>query len=176
MTEAKKAEEIEALIAEFQSSGMRELHIRCEGFELYLSSDRDAPGIDATGGAAVSAPVQVAVARSGAPRAAAPAPAPATAHGHAPAPPAMSPDDVPDGAVLVRAPYMGTFYRAPKPGAPVYVDLGTRVGADTEMCLVEVMKLFTAVRAGVAGHVHAILATDGQMVAADQPLFVVVPG
>lgn len=170
MTEAKKAEEIEALIAEFQSSGMRELHIRCEGFELYLSSDRDAPGIDATGGAAVSAPVQVAVARSEVPR------APAPAHGHAAAPPALSLDDVPDGAVLVRAPYMGTFYRAPKPGAPVYVDLGARVGADTEMCLVEVMKLFTAVRAGVAGHVHAILATDGQMVAADQPLFVVVPG
>ena len=153
---------------------MRELHVRCDGFELYLSSDPDAPGIDARGAAA--APVATAVVRSGAPHGAAPASPSASAHGHAPALPAMSLDDVPDGAVLVRAPYMGTFYRAPKPGAPVYVDLGTRVGADTEMCLVEVMKLFTAVRAGVAGHVHAILATDGQMVAADQPLFVVVPG
>ena len=37
MTEVKKADEIEALIAEFQSSGMRELHVRCDGFELYLS-------------------------------------------------------------------------------------------------------------------------------------------
>lgn len=173
MTEVKRPEEIEVLIAEFQNSGMRELHVRCDGFELYLSTDPNAPGIDVPAVATVAAPVRVA-APAAAPGASATTQTPAPAHGHV-QPPAASLDDVPDGAVLVRAPYMGTFYRAPKPGAPVYVDLGSRVGADTEMCLVEVMKLFTAVRAGVAGHVHAILATDGQMVAADQPLFAVVP-
>jgi acetyl-CoA carboxylase biotin carboxyl carrier protein len=83
--------------------------------------------------------------------------------------------DLPEGAVVVRAPYMGTFYRAPKPGAPAYVELGSEVTADTELCLVEVMKLFTAVRSPVAGRVHAILATDGQMVEANQPIFAVLP-
>lgn len=171
MTDAKRADEVEALIVEFQNSGMRELHVRCDGFELYLSKDANAAGVDAVVQTTAAPP----------PGAAAPprptaAPAKAAGHGAAAPAPAVLPADLPDGAVIVRAPYMGTFYRAPKPGAPVYVEVGTKVGVDTELCLVEVMKLFTAVRAGMAGHVHAILATDGQMVAADQPLFVVVPG
>lgn len=170
MTDAKRAEEVEALIVEFQNSGMRELHVRCEGFELYLSQDPNAAGVDAVVQATAAAPSAPA-ARSGAPA----APAPASRGHGAPPPAAVVPDDLPDGAVLVRAPYMGTFYRAPKPGAPVYVEVGAKVGVDTELCLVEVMKLFTAVRAGLAGHLHAILANDGQMVAADQPLFIVVP-
>ncbi len=60
------------------------------------------------------------------------------------APVAQRVDQAPDGVIVVRAPYMGTFYRAPKPGAPVYVEVGSQVTTDTELCLVEVMKLFTA--------------------------------
>jgi acetyl-CoA carboxylase biotin carboxyl carrier protein len=160
----KSLQDIEALIADFQASGMRELHVRAGDVEIYLSTDAAAPGLGAK-----AEVVQIA---ASAPAAAAPAaPLPAAP---APVTPA-SPSGLPDNAVIVRAPYLGTFYRAPKPGSPVYVDVGSIVTAETEMCLVEVMKLFTAVRADVAGTVHAILATDGAMVEADQPLFAVIP-
>ncbi|MFA7594872.1 MAG: biotin/lipoyl-containing protein [Novosphingobium sp.] len=160
--------DIERLIAEFEASGLRELHARRGDFEIYLSNDPDAPGLD--GAPSASAPV--ASGRQAAAKApAASAPAPASPAVAAPAPEAS----FPDGAVVVRAPYLGTFYRAPKPGAPAYVEVGQQVAQDSEMCLVEVMKLFTAVRASCSGTVHAVLANDGDMVAADQPLFVVIP-
>lgn len=167
-TEAAALADIEALIADFQASGMRELHVRSGDFEIYLSTDASAPGL---GAQAVAVRVEPIAAAAAAPAAAAPAPttAPTVAS-------AAAPSSLPDNAVIVRAPYLGTFYRAPKPGSPVYVDVGSIVTADTEMCLVEVMKLFTAVRAGLSGTVHAILATDGAMVEADQPLFAVIPG
>ena len=57
--------------------------------------------------------------------------------------------------VAVRAPNLGTFYRAPKPGAAPYVSVGQKVDAETEVCLIEVMKLFTYVLAGVSGHCAA---------------------
>lgn len=158
--------DIEQLIAEFEASGLRELHARRGDFEIYLSSDADVPGLD--GAPAASAPV----ARGRQPAANVPAePAPASPAAVAPAPEAS----FPEGAVVIRAPYLGTFYRSPKPGAPAYVEVGQQVAQDSDMCLVEVMKLFTAVRASCSGTVHAVLANDGDMVAADQPLFVVIP-
>ena len=81
----------------------------------------------------------------------------------------------PEGAIVIVAPYLGTFYRSPKPGSSAFVEIGQRVAADTELCLVEVMKLFTSVRAGSDGIVHAVLATDGQLVEADQPIIVLMP-
>ena len=163
----KKPDDIEALIADFQRSGMHELHVRAADFEIYLSADPAAPGLDA----------QVAVTQTAAPvsNPKAGSPTPAAAAPNAPPGAAAPLSDAPPGAIIVSAPYLGTFYRAPKPGSPVYVELGSVVTAESELCLVEVMKLFTAVRADVAGTVHAILATDGQMVAADQPLFIIVP-
>ncbi|PKP99641.1 MAG: acetyl-CoA carboxylase, biotin carboxyl carrier protein, partial [Alphaproteobacteria bacterium HGW-Alphaproteobacteria-13] len=82
----------------------------------------------------------------------------------------------PEGAQIVRAPYLGTFYRAPKPGSAPYVEVGSRVTSESELCLVEVMKLFTTVRAADDGIVHAVLADDGALVEADQALFVIVKG
>ncbi len=82
---------------------------------------------------------------------------------------------IPDGVGVVRAPNLGTFYRAPKPGAPPYVAVGQKVEAATEVCLIEVMKLFTSVCAGVAGTVREVLAEDAQLVEFDQPLFLIEP-
>ncbi|MGV1684904.1 acetyl-CoA carboxylase biotin carboxyl carrier protein [Sphingopyxis sp. NJF-3] len=163
MSAKDQSADIEQLIAEFEKSGLRELHVIRDGFEIYLSTDPDTGGI----GAQVTpvAPPAVAVAAA----AAAPA-APPAAEGLASAPAG----DWPADAVVVAAPYLGTFYRAPKPGADPYVEAGDPVTAETEICLVEVMKLFTSVRAGCDGHVHAILAADGALVEADQPLFVIV--
>jgi acetyl-CoA carboxylase biotin carboxyl carrier protein len=55
------------------------------------------------------------------------------------------------GVVAVRAPLPGTFYRAPRPGAAPFVEVGSRVGADTVIGIVETMKLMNSVPAGVAG-------------------------
>jgi acetyl-CoA carboxylase biotin carboxyl carrier protein len=81
---------------------------------------------------------------------------------------------LPADAIIVRAPNLGTFYRAPKPGADDYVRIGSDVAKGQEICLIEVMKLFTAVRSEQAGRVHAVLAEDGAMVEAGQPLFALV--
>ena len=82
---------------------------------------------------------------------------------------------VPDHWVAVRAPNLGTFYRAPKPGAAPYVSVGQTVDADAEVCLIEVMKLFTSVLAGVAGTVRKVLVEDAELVEYDQPLFLIEP-
>ncbi len=58
--------------------------------------------------------------------------------------------------VAVRAPLPGTFYRAPRPGAAPFVEVGSRVGADTVVGIVETMKLFNSVTAGAAGTVAEI--------------------
>lgn len=166
MTGKSELDDLERLLAEFEASDLTELHVRQDGMEIFLSRDANAQGPGTTSVSVASAPVAPA-ARSGKKAAASAAPAPAAA--------SAAPSDLPDGAVIVRAPYLGTFYRAPKPGAPSYVEIGQDVSDETEMCLVEVMKLFTAVRAGCSGKVHSVLVEDGAMVAADQPLFAVIP-
>jgi biotin carboxyl carrier protein len=84
-------------------------------------------------------------------------------------------ETMPDGLVAIRAPNLGTFYRAPKPGAAPYVELGQIVEADTEVCLIEVMKLFTPVKAGLSGRIVKICVEDGKMVEYDAPLFFIEP-
>jgi acetyl-CoA carboxylase biotin carboxyl carrier protein len=62
------------------------------------------------------------------------------------------------------APLLGTFYRAPKPGAPPFVEVGAQVSEDTIVGIIEVMKLMNTVRAGMRGTVTEILAADGALV------------
>src|ERR1700722_6605004 len=64
--------------------------------------------------------------------------------------------------VAVRAPLPGTFYRAPRPGAAPFVEVGSRVGADTVVGIVETMKLFTSVTAGTAGTGAGICLGNGE--------------
>lgn len=70
----------------------------------------------------------------------------------------------------VLAPNLGTFYRSPKPGSPAFVEVGQQIAVGTEVCLIEVMKLFTSVRAEIAGTVRHIAAEDAQLVESGQPL------
>jgi acetyl-CoA carboxylase biotin carboxyl carrier protein len=65
---------------------------------------------------------------------------------------------------MVTAPLLGTFYRAPRPGAPPFVEIGSEVEPDTVIGILEVMKLMTTVRAGAHGRVAQILAGDGALV------------
>ena len=67
--------------------------------------------------------------------------------------------------VAVRAPLPGTFYRAPRPGAEPFVQVGSRVGADTVVGIVETMKLMNSVTAGAAGVVAEICVGNGEFAA-----------
>jgi acetyl-CoA carboxylase biotin carboxyl carrier protein len=63
----------------------------------------------------------------------------------------------------VASPLLGTFYRAPKPGAPPFVEIGAQVEEETVVAIIEVMKLMNTVRAGVRGTVTEILVADGAL-------------
>lgn len=106
----------------------------------------------------------------------APRPVPTTAMAASPAPASRAEEPFPEGAVVVRAPMLGTFYRAPAPGERPFVEVGSKVAPDDTLCLVEVMKLFNSIKAGVAGRVVGILAENATMVEHGQPLMVIVPG
>ena len=99
---------------------------------------------------------------------AAPGPAPSVAQ----SPAAISADPAADPAALqhIRAPLLGTFYRAPKPGAPPFVEVGSLVEEDTIIGILEVMKLMNTIRAGLRGEVTQILARDGTLVEYGEPL------
>jgi acetyl-CoA carboxylase biotin carboxyl carrier protein len=63
----------------------------------------------------------------------------------------------------VTSPLLGTFYRAPKPGAPPFVEVGAQVEEETVVAIIEVMKLMNTVRAGVRGTVTEIMVSDGAL-------------
>ena len=87
-----------------------------------------------------------------------------------------NPDPAPSShLVAVRAPLLGTFYRAPKPAAAPFVEVGASVEADTIVGIIEVMKLMNTVRAGVRGAVREIRARDGALVEYGETLLLVDP-
>lgn len=157
-------EAIAALMEDFQRSGLRELHVRLNDVEIYLSSDAGATGLDGLG-VQTTIPTGAALATPSAAQPVQPAAKPTATSASA---------ALPANATIISAPYLGTFYRSPKPGSAAYVEIGSRVSPETELCLVEVMKLFTSVQAECTGTVHRVLANDGDIVQADQPLFVIV--
>jgi acetyl-CoA carboxylase biotin carboxyl carrier protein len=88
------------------------------------------------------------------------------------APPAPQ-DNTPSGH-LVRSPMVGTFYRAPTPGAASFVEVGQKVKAGDVLCIVEAMKMMNQIEADKSGTIDAILVEDGEPVEFDQPLFSIV--
>jgi acetyl-CoA carboxylase biotin carboxyl carrier protein len=82
---------------------------------------------------------------------------------------------VPAGMIAIRAPLVGTFYRAPAPHSPPFVDVGATVTADDTVCLIEVMKLFNTIKAGVSGRVVSIHAENAATVRRDDVLVIIAP-
>jgi oxaloacetate decarboxylase (Na+ extruding) subunit alpha len=80
-----------------------------------------------------------------------------------------------DGLVRVESPMVGTFYRAPQPGAPPFVDVGDVVAQGQTLCLIEAMKLFNELKAEVEGVVRDVLVENGQPVEFGQALFELEP-
>ncbi|MGZ4188184.1 MAG: acetyl-CoA carboxylase biotin carboxyl carrier protein [Solirubrobacteraceae bacterium] len=81
-----------------------------------------------------------------------------------------------DGAQTIDSPMLGTFYRAERPGAEPFVDVGTEVEPDTIVCIIEVMKMMNSVAAGVAGTIAEVCSENAALVEYGQPLFRVTPG
>lgn len=80
-----------------------------------------------------------------------------------------------ENAVLIKSPMVGTFYSRPKPTAAPYVKVGDVIQPDTVVCLVEAMKTFNELPAGVSGKVVAVLVKDEEPIDVNRPLFKVVP-
>ncbi len=103
----------------------------------------------------------------------APAPAAPVAPGGEPEPPPVAPRD--DWLVRVESPMVGTFYRAPAPGAAAFVEEGDPVAAGQTLCILEAMKLMNEVKAEVEAVVRAIHVGDAQPVEYGQLLFELEP-
>ena len=79
---------------------------------------------------------------------------------------------VPEGHI-VRSPMVGTFYRAPAPGAKNFVEVGQSVNAGDTLCIIEAMKLLNEIESDQGGVIKAILVENGQPVEYGEPLFVI---
>jgi acetyl-CoA carboxylase biotin carboxyl carrier protein len=152
-------EDVQRLIKLLDSSQFDELNLEAEGIKLSLRRN-GAPSTVPTpvGSTPAAAPPRVA------PPAPAAAPAPMTA--------AVSTDST---LLEIRAPMLGTFYGAPKPGAEPFVAIGGRVSTDSAVGIIEVMKLMNSISARVEGVLVEVLVRDGDLVEFEQVLMRVRP-
>jgi acetyl-CoA carboxylase biotin carboxyl carrier protein len=91
-------------------------------------------------------------------------------------PPAATEEEVADDdSVTVTSPMVGTFYRAPSPDSPSFVQIGGEVQPETVVCILEAMKVMNEIKAGCQGKIAEILVENAQAVEFSQPLFKVTP-
>jgi len=146
--------EIKDLIKVFNNSGLSKLKVEDGDFGLTLEKGGSAP-------AASAAPVQ---------QAAAPAVSAAPA---ASAPAESAEKAIPDNAVYITSPMVGTFYRSPSPDSPPFVKKGDTVKKGQPLCILEAMKIMNELEAEFDCKILDILVEDGQPVEYDMPLFLV---
>ncbi len=149
---------VKKLIELLEESNIDEIEIK-EGEESVRISRNAAPSM-APAPATYAAPVP-------------PPPAPPVAPAAAPAPVAAAPEPAVSGHA-VNSPMVGTFYRAPAPGSPNFVEVGQTVKVGDVLCIVEAMKMMNQIEADKAGTIEAILVENGEPVEFDQPLFAIV--
>lgn len=145
---------LKTLIDLVSESGVAELEIT-EGDDHVKIVNR----VGAAPAAAVAAPAPVIAAAAAPVEVAAPTPAPTLA-------PA-------EETRTVNSPMVGTFYRAPSPGAKPFADVGQRVKAGDTVCIIEAMKLLNEIESEYDGVIKEILVENGQPVEFGQPLFVI---
>jgi acetyl-CoA carboxylase biotin carboxyl carrier protein len=101
------------------------------------------------------------------------------AYGQATGPSAGSGGAAPEPAAAepkghqLKSPMVGTFYRAPSPGAPPFVEIGQAVTKGQTLCIIEAMKLLNEIESDISGSIKAILVENGQPVEYGQPLFLI---
>ena len=84
-------------------------------------------------------------------------------------------EEIEEGLVAIKASMISIFYRKPSPDDPPFVEVGSEVEEDTVVCLLEVMKCFRSINAGVKGRIEKICAETGQLVEVGEVLFLVRP-
>ena len=94
---------------------------------------------------------------------------PASADSQPTAEPVVIPEPAARG-IAILSPMVGTFYRAPSPSSPPFVEVGQTVAKGDVVCIVEAMKMMNQIEADHSGVVEAILVEDGEPVEFDQPL------
>jgi acetyl-CoA carboxylase biotin carboxyl carrier protein len=149
--------EIKRLIRIVEESGIDELEVTRWGRSVRIVK-RPTNGAEPPSGGAVIV---------NSTRSPAPAAAPLSAETSAAEPESASRP----GIEVVRAPMVGTFYRAPSPEAPSYVEVGDRVRKGQTLCILEAMKLMNEIEAESEGLVRAVLAENGEPIEYGQPLF-----
>ncbi len=90
--------------------------------------------------------------------------------------PTGEPPEVDPSTTAIKSPMVGTFYRAPSPDSPPFVQVGSLVQPDTVVCILEAMKVMNEIKAGVHGKISEILVENSTPVEFGQPMFYVVPG
>ena len=154
---------IERLISAFDDSGVDSLEIERGGTRVRLAK---------------TPPQSAAPVANAAPAAAAPviAAAPPAVSAPEAAPAAEAPAAAPASNLIdVTSPMVGTFYRAPAPDAPSYVDVGSKVSPGDTLCIIEAMKLMNELECEVSGTIAEICVENAQPVEFGQVLFRVDP-
>ncbi|HET8894147.1 MAG TPA: acetyl-CoA carboxylase biotin carboxyl carrier protein [Gaiellaceae bacterium] len=141
----ERAERIRELVRIVQDTGIGEITVEESGMRVSVRSTTDVP--EAVAGAAPLARPE----------------------------PSATPSVRSDGVVSVASPMVGTFYRAPQPGAPAFVEEGDVVSPGQTLCILEAMKLMNEVKAELEAVVRRIHVENGQPVEFGQPLFDLEP-
>ncbi|WP_269540406.1 acetyl-CoA carboxylase biotin carboxyl carrier protein [Cerasicoccus fimbriatus] len=144
--------EIKQIVELMKRSDLTDFEIEEKDLKLRISRNS---------GVVVSAPAPAPIAAAPAPVAAAPADSQA---------PAAAPKDEP-GVTIIKSPMVGTFYRSPNPDSKPFADVGTKVKADSVVCIIEAMKVMNEINAELSGTIVDILVENGQAVEYGQPLF-----
>jgi acetyl-CoA carboxylase biotin carboxyl carrier protein len=146
-----------------------EFELEQDGVKLRVCRSTPAPAPPTP----ISAPSVAAGAPVTAPPAAAEAAPAAATDG---APPPKEDEAASDGSAEVPSPIVGTFYRAPDPNSPPFVNVGDHVQVGQVLCIVEAMKLMNEIEAEVAGEIVKIHPENGQPVQYGDSLFTIRPG
>ncbi len=165
--------EIRDLLRIVSESGLDEVEVEQGGLRIVVRRNAPAMFVQPQFAAAPYAPpAPLPPAPPSAPAPPAPASAPPPeAFADVPAAPAAPPASA--TGTVVKAPIVGTFYRAGSPKADPFVDVGTQVAKGDVLCIIEAMKLMNEIEAEVGGTVRQILVQNAQAVEFDQPLFVI---
>jgi acetyl-CoA carboxylase biotin carboxyl carrier protein len=158
--------QITLLVETLEQSTFDFLQLELGDLKVTIGKGSAPPGLNASAAVAVAppAPAQAPVAVAGPAKSPAQTPAPAAPSQPAPSAAQAGSAAAEDGTVAVVSPMLGRFYAKPEPGAAPFVSVGSEVTADSTVALIEVMKVFTAVRAGVRGIVTEICVQDEQLV------------
>jgi len=158
---AIERDDLKEILATVATAGFEEFSLEIGDMKIRLTKQGGAAAVSPERGPAVAE-----------------APAPSTeslVRQSDPVAPRSVPLESQDGLVAVTAPLLGTFYRAPAPDAPPFVEVGSLVEPDDTVCIIEVMKLMNNVRAGRRGRVARVCADNATLVEFGQTLVLIEP-